>query len=206
MAFLYSKDKPMKTLRYIVPLVVGFVFFTPALAIEAPSVAAGAVKAGSVASEIPKLGKISPNGPYRLWIAINNVLPEYALSKGGRELKSRVEGLSAFEFEGKTPGDVLAQAKEYRATLDRLRVKFKLATVKTYKDPLGRAVTPGVVFVNAGHIMDATAHAFHATSKEPDTVILGGFYDVPVVTGKSPSHVFGLVELATRRLRLIAGS
>ena len=106
----------MKTLRYIVPLVGGFVFFTPALAIEAPSVAAGAVKAGSVASEIPKLGKISPNGPYRLWIAINNVLPEYALSKGGRELKSRVEGLSAFEFEGKTPGDVLAQAKEYRAT------------------------------------------------------------------------------------------
>lgn len=188
----------MKTLRFIAPLVVGLVFAIPAAANE------DADAAGSNPN-IVKLGKITPNGPYRLWFAINGVLPEYALSKGGRGLKSRVEGLTAFSFDGKTPGDVRARAAEYRAMLERLRAQLKLEKIKTYKDPLGRAVTPAVVFVNAGHIMDATVHAFHATSKEPDAV-LGVFYDVPVVDGKSPSHVYGLVDLAAIRLQLIAGS
>ena len=30
--------------------------------------------------------------------------------------------------------------------------------------------------------------------------------DIPVATGKTPSDVFGLVSLATRRLQLIMGS
>jgi len=39
-----------------------------------------------------------------------------------------------------------------------------------------------------------------------DRTLLGALYDVPVVTGKKPSHVFALVDLANRRLQLIAGS
>ena len=99
----------MKALLYIAPLVVGLVFAISAAANEAEDAA------GSNPTVV-KLGKITPNGPYRLWNAINNVLPEYALSKGGRGLKSRVEGLTAFSFDGKTPGDVLARVAEYRAT------------------------------------------------------------------------------------------
>ena len=189
----------MKIQRFMATLVVGLVIAMPAGAAE-PSPSAGAK-----AADVVELGNIPPSGPFQLWTSMNRVLPEYAMLKGGAELKARVEGLSATYFEGKTPADVLAQTAEYRATLEALRAQLNLPEVQIYKDPLGRTVTPGVVFVNSGYIMDATVRTYHTASDKPD-VSLGGFYDVPVIAGKTPSDVFGLVHLATKRLQLITGS
>ncbi len=155
--------------------------------------------------EIVKLGKITPNGPYRLWSAINKVLPDYAALAGGAALRAQIEGMAVADASGKNPGHVLAQTAAFRDLLEAMRNELKLAKVEVYKDPLGRAVTPAVVFVNAGFNMDALVEAYHVALNKP-AAEHGKFYDVPVASGKTPSDVYALVELATRRLALIQGS
>ncbi len=186
----------MKTLGFIATLAVGLLLAVQPSAAQTP--AADSKKESAV-----ELGEISPDGPFRIWTSINRVLLDYALVSGGEGLKSQVQGLSAGQFDAMTPGDVLAQSVEYRNTLERLRDRLKLSKVPVYVDPLGRAVTPGVVFVNAGHIMDATVAALFTASDKPDKSF-GDLYDVPVTSGKTPSDVFALVSLATSRLELIA--
>lgn len=195
----------MKCLNVLLPLAVSLILAAPAGAAESSSEVAGAPAVGSTEESVIELGKISPDGPYRIWNAVNKVLLEYASLKGGGELRSRVQGLNAGQFDGKTPADVLAQAAEFRDTLERLLDRLQLPKVEIYKDPLGRQVTPGVVFVNAGHIMDAVVAAFYSASNKPDQS-LGDLYDVPVTTGKTPSDVYALTYLATQRLQLIAAS
>lgn len=99
----------------------------------------------------------------------------------------------------------MAQTEIFRAILENIREQFKLSEIKTYKDPLGRKITPAVVFLNAGNILDSLVETLYVSSKQSADA-LGRFYDVPYVAGKTPSDVFGLVHLATRRLQLIAGS
>lgn len=99
----------------------------------------------------------------------------------------------------------MTQTAEFRSVLERLLGQLKLAKVQVYKDPLGRKVTPGVVYVNAGYIMDSLIFALHTASASREKP-LGDLYDVPAATGKTPSDVFGLVSLATRRLQLITAS
>ncbi len=179
---------------------------TPRVGItESPSDLAGTPRVGSSNNGIIELGKISPNGSYRLWSAVNDVLLDYASLEGGDELRSQVQALTAYRFNGKSPADVLAQAAVFRDALEQLLERLQLPKVEVYEDPLGREATPGVVFVNAGNIMDALVAAFHSASNRSDES-LGDLYDVPVATGKTPSDVFGLVFLATRRLQLIAAS
>ena len=125
--------------------------------------------------------------------------------EGGEELKSRIAGVFAGQSDGKIPGDVLTQTDEFRDVLEKLLGQLKLAKVQVYKDPLGRKVTPGVIYVNAGYIMDSIILALHTASPSQDKP-LGDLYDVPTATGKTPSEVFGLVSLATRRLQLIMAS
>lgn len=191
--------------RCFAPLLVGLILASPAMAADSPSNVAGATTVPAKAAWIPKLGQIKPSGPFRLWTAINKVLPQYASLKGGKGLKSQVEGVPAEKFEGMSPGDVMAQTAEFRAMLKTLRAPLKLAKIKTYEDPLGRKVTPAIVFINAGHILDAVVQTFYVSSNKSYTA-LGEFYQVPFVAGKKSDDVFALVYLATRRLRLIAGS
>ena len=173
--------------------------------IAVPALTAANSPAAAAPEAVIKLGKISPNGPFRLWSAVNALLPAYAKLKGGAALRSRVAGLTAANAAGKKPGDVMVQTVEFRGLLDAIRQQRKLAKIETYKDPLGRAITPAVVFVNAGFNLDALVEIYYATLNKPGANV-GQYYEIPLATGKSPSDVYALVELATRRLRLIRGS
>lgn len=185
----------MKFLKGFAPLMVGLLLAAPSIAAESRSDAAW----------IPELGEINPSGPFRLWTAINKVLPEYASLKGGKELRSRIEGMSAGKFEDKTSGTVMSQTNKFREVLERIRVRYNLPKIKSYQDPLGRKITASTAFLNAGHILDSIVETlFIASNKSKGE--LGELYDVGYVGGKTPSDVFGLVNLATRRLQLIAGS
>ncbi|MBT3533844.1 MAG: hypothetical protein HN478_08195 [Rhodospirillaceae bacterium] len=186
----------MKLLKILGPMLTALILAAPVQAAQTAADGKG---------DMVKLGKITPNGPYRFWAAINKVLPDYAAVTGGAELHAQVKTLSAHPAAGRTPGDVMVQTAEFRDLLEILRRRLKLAKIEIYKDPLGRAVTPGVVLANAGFNMDALVETYRAAAKKPEES-LGHFYDVPVMNGKSPSDVYGLVELATRRLRLIQGS
>ena len=190
----------MKLLKLVSPVFAAFIFIAPVMAAE-KSAASDTVATG----EVVKLGKITPNGPFRLWSAINRVLPAYAASTGGADLRAQVESLSVVDASGKKPGDVMVQSTTFRSVLEEIRAELKMDKIEVYKDPLGRAVTPGVVFVNAGFNMDGIVETFRAHAKKSD-VDYGGFFEVSVFKGKSPSDVYALAELAVRRLRLIKGS
>ena len=49
----------------------------------------------------------------------------------------------------------MAQTEIFRAILEDIRDQLKLSEINTYKDPLGRKITPAVVFLNSGHVLDA---------------------------------------------------
>ena len=97
---------------------------------------------------------------------------------------------------------MLAQGTTFRAALNSERAKYKLSPTRKYLDPQGRAVTPAVVFLNAGHLLDALARLIEADPKGKNMRV-GEIYDVPKFSGKTPSHVFDLAELASRRVALI---
>lgn len=183
--------------------IIASLSFASIFAVSALS--AGYSPAAAAPKEVIKLGKITPNGPFRLWSAVNALLPVYAELKGGAALRSRVAGMNAANAAGKKPGDVMVQTVQFRSLLDAIRKQRKLAKIETYKDPLGRAVTPAVVFVNAGFNLDALVETYYTTLNKPGTTV-GQYYQTPLASGKTPSDVYALVELATRRLRLIQGS
>ena len=195
----------MRPSVFLAPLALGLILAAPAGAAITSSVVTEASPVLSTDADVVELGPITPDHPYQIWTAINDVVLKYALMKGGDELKSRVAGVYAGQSDGKTPGDVMTQTDEFRVVLEKLLGQLKLAKVQVFKDPLGRKVTPGVVYVNAAYIMDSIIFALHTASPSQDKP-LGDLYDVPLATGNTPSDVFGLVSLATRRLQLILGS
>ncbi len=153
----------------------------------------------SSAAEVVELGKISPNGPYRIWSSINAGLVELAYHKGGEALKSQVSAMSPVVALGKKPGHVLAQGDIFRALLD---ANLESPTA-IYKDPLGRDITPGVVYVNATNMLDGLFVNIVAEAKG-NADGLGDIYINEAVEGKTPSDVYALVYLATRRMQLIS--
>lgn len=185
----------MRIIRTLLVLAIGVILAGPALAASDTAKSIDEVY-------IPELGKITPDGPFRLWTAMNNVIPEYAMLVGGKELKAKVLKLSVSSFTGKSPGNVMEQTESARALLNRLAVKYKLPKAARYTDPLGRAVTPAVVFLNAGNLLDTLVESYFVASDKSE-LGLGRFYTVPEFTGKKPNDVYGLVELATRRLEVI---
>jgi|APSaa5957512535_1039671.scaffolds.fasta_scaffold109352_1 hypothetical protein len=200
----------MKTLTVFGSLVFAMMYAVPVLAADtSPSTqgtTAGTAMAHKASTAVaPELGKITPNGPYRIWTAINAVLPDYAMLKGGAALRAKVEGLTAVPVSGKKPGEVLRQGMQFKGVLEALRERQKLNNIDIYTDPLGRDVTPGVVYVNAGFGLDGIVECYHLALNDPDATH-GKYYGVPAASGKTPSDVYALVELATRRLRLIEGS
>ena len=164
----------MRALRMLLVLTLAVFLVTPALA------------AGE--ADLPKLGKITPNGPYQLWSGINSLIPEYALLKGGKGLKSQVMAQTATAFSGKTPGDVMQQTEVARNLLDLIAASNKVPKAATYKDPLGRAVTPAVVFLNAANLMDTFVRSYDAAANK----------SMPGL-GKYYAHPMGLVRQFTGR-------
>lgn len=182
----------MKLSIIIAPLVLGLLFTAPASVAQSQSETASVVE----------LGKITPNDSYQLWSAINRALLEYAGAIGGKKLQFDVVEVYADLAFDMTPADVMTQTADFRVVLDMILDQLKLAKSQTYEDPLGRKVTPGVVYVNAGYLLDSTIFALHTTSDRQGKP-LGDLYVVPTAADKTPNDVFELVSLATNRLRLI---
>ena len=96
-----------------------------------------------------------------------------------------------------TPGDVLVQVAAFRDKLDRLNAASGLEETPIYHDPQGGEVTPSVVFLNSGNVLDSLVLLLIRIDGER---LVGGFYARHDFTGRTPSNVFGLVELANRRI------
>ncbi len=125
----------------------------------------GTSPAAAGSDEVAKLGKITPNGPYRLWTAINGLLPSYAALKGGAGLRTQVENMVAVDAFGKKPGDVMVQTVDFRNLLETIRDQSKRRSKNT---PLRRPDCPAAGGVKIRHWI-----AFHRVSGRLEDVLSG---------------------------------
>ena len=146
---------------------------------------------------------LTPSHVFGLWTNINAALVSVAdASSGGQNLDDSLTSTKPDRFENKKPADVLARAIEFRAKLDRLLAEHGMAPTKRYPRGAGRG-TPSVGFLNSGLLLDAVVGWIIANTTKQQQV--SPFYAHHAFSGKTPSDVFGMVDLANRRIdRILA--
>ncbi|NQU69539.1 MAG: hypothetical protein HQ514_03265 [Rhodospirillales bacterium] len=111
-----------------------------------------------------------------------------------------MKALAPENFQNKKPSEVLGQVAVFRDRLDALRKRAGLPVTGHFKNTDGK-ITPSVVFLNTGFVLDSAAEWIIKSSN--NTVSAGEFYIPFVIKGKTPSDAFAMAELATRRIDLI---
>ena len=150
---------------------------------------------------------LTPSQVFGLWTNINSAVLTHArnLSDDEAWLRQLAE-LEARKFSGKTPKDVLGQVKLFEARFSKLVVGIRRHMEKTnfakevtflLRDD-SSVVTPSLVFLNSGRVLVQIVHAVVITSdgKQP----ISPFFAEHDFKGKVPIDVYGLVDLALRRL------
>ena len=141
---------------------------------------------------------LTPSHVFATWININTSL--VALGQANAKDDGRTAQLKAMKpevFEGKKPSDVLDQVVAFRSKIDRLRLQYGLKPSPVYRDPTGGVVTPSVVFMNSGHVLDSTISLLIRLDGKH---LVSRYYTRHEISGKSPSDVYGQVTLANRRM------
>ncbi len=141
---------------------------------------------------------LTPSHVYSLWTNINAALVTLGPAMtGSDDISKHLEGMTPSAVKNKTPGDVLGQVAVFRTKLDRIGISSGLKATQVYSDPKGGKVTPSVVFLNSGNVLDSLVLLLIRTD---DKQLVSGFYKRHEFSGKTPSNVFSLVELANRRM------
>ena len=143
---------------------------------------------------------MTPSHVFGLWANINAVITGLAKSTENSAAERQLKSLTSQTFSGKTPGDVLQQVGIFRNKLDAYGNRRNVPPTKVYRNASGNKITPSVVFLNSGHVLDSMARLMIRT--DPNHLI-SGYYRQQQLSGKTPSDVFGIVELANRRLDII---
>lgn len=146
---------------------------------------------------------MTPSNVVSLWTNINSALLASAEIAGKDKGRGALEDLTIGNFPGKKPADVLQQVIAFRAKLDRISRKRGLKPTKIYTDPAGGTVTPSVVFMNSGYVLDSMVLTVIKLDGER---LVSGFYTWHKISGKKPSDAYAMVELANRRLELLRRS
>lgn len=172
----------------------GRIFLTVLAAVMAMGLAT--VEVGAV-----ELG-MTPSHVVSLWTNINDALITSGKATGDENLVKHLIVMKPIAANGKKPGDVLKEVEAFRAKLDQFAKKqgLKKATL-VYKDPEGGTVTPSVVFVNSGYVLDSLLRVL---IKQDADQLISGFYTRHDISGKKPNDAYMLVELANRRLDVLS--
>lgn len=144
---------------------------------------------------------LKPGQVYSLWTNINDCLLEFAgVVSDDLDWHEELAALPIRSFPGKRPADVLAQAERYRATLDRLRHLAELSP--TQRVPRDQAhISHSDVYLTSSEVLHAQVELLiRFTGPEQ---LVSQFYVRRRDDEKTPSHVFAVVELASRRLEQI---
>ena len=144
---------------------------------------------------------LTPNHVYNVWTNINNVIVKIAEKKSSGATYGTISNMEPKNFTGKIPGDVLKEVIQFRGKLDILKKQYNLKTTDKKDVANGEKITPSHVFLNSGFVLDSSAELL-ITITNKDTLI-SPFYKNREISGKPPSNVFQMVDLATRRLDLI---
>jgi hypothetical protein len=159
-----------------------------------------------VAAQSVELG-LTPSPVYSLWVNINKAALTYARARSiDEDWLGELGQMKPGKFSGKIPANVLEMVKRFNIRLDMLDVSGTVnPTKKLLEGDLpqllaseGNRVTPSLVYLHSGHVLVDIAGDILETSATPPEI--SPFFAVRRYTGKTPSDVFGLVDLALRRL------
>lgn len=141
---------------------------------------------------------LTPSHVFATWMNINETLISLGSSVDeSGALSESIAAMKATEFTGKKPGEVLNQLTIFRGKLDKLSAKHGQKPTAIFKDPAGGTVTPSVVFMNSGHVLDSTVLLL-ATLDEDQ--LISSFFTRYDISGKTPNGPYSLVDLANRRI------
>ena len=141
---------------------------------------------------------LTPSQVYSIWVNINDAL--FACARVVSDDDAWHQSLVSMEprrVYWKRPADVLKRVAAFRHRLDSLRRQSGRPPTRQMTPRLAE-ITPSVVFLHSGHVRDRLVE-WLIENTGPEQLV-SQFYVRHVYVGKSPSHVFGLVDLATRRI------
>lgn len=151
---------------------------------------------------------LTPSHVYGLWLNINTVFIDLQKEElSNSRVLAGIEGMQPLVFEGKKPANVLALAKPLHQNLMKA---FNLSAppptpnwVKSYQALEGKSglveTTPSQVYLLSSFILNSLVEKYVAVSN--GTKPISRFYSDHKVSNKTPSDVFGLVDLISRRLK-----
>lgn len=153
---------------------------------------------------------LTPSHVYSLWSNINRSLLIYAkIVNIEPEKVKRIENMQPRHFEGKKPADVYAMATKVQNGL-KGQIHWSTETPQWLIEyqkagktavPENDELTPSAVFLISMQLLNGiVAVVVDNTGWE---VPVSDLYTSDVPSGKVPSDVFGLVDLALRRIELI---
>lgn len=141
---------------------------------------------------------LTPSHVYSLWTNINqSLIASSRLVSADSDLPETMSAMEPKTFTGKKPADVLELLILYRAKLDRLLRDRNLP--KTKRTAAGsETISPSDVYLNSGHVLNAQV-MWMVVSTGPEQTV-SQFYTRHGFSGKTPSDVYALVEIANRRM------
>lgn len=138
----------------------------------------------------------TPNEVYSHWLSMNEAL---LLLTTDKNITSKISRLQANEYSDKMPSDVLNEVVAFKGKLDALRQKNDLGETPHENIPTTDQVTPADVLVYSEPLLNAMQElAIQINQDNKDCS-----FHSETVTGKQPSDVFGLVDLANRKIDLL---
>ncbi len=144
---------------------------------------------------------LTPSHVYGLWTNINHAIIDLARVLLDDDARIReLEAMKPKVFSGKAPADVLKIVAVFRAKLNLRRHESELGRTTRLRI-IGSEVTPSVVFLSSGHVLDSTVELL--VQHTGPNHLISQYYVPRSFSGKRPDNVFGLVDLANRRMQLL---
>ncbi len=156
---------------------------------------------------------LTPSPVYGLWGNINRAVIVYASVRStDKDWIKELGNMRPNKFYNKAPADVLKLVDRFRTKLRELDdgmsgntsdtlLEGKLPNLLLSED---NSITPSLVYLHSGQVLVNIANDILQTSVEP--IEISNFFQEYSFTGavKTPSDVFGFVDLGVRRLEEIA--
>ncbi len=156
---------------------------------------------------------LTPSPVYSLWQNINKAVIAYAgVRSSDKDWIKELGNMPPNKFHDKAPVDVLELVDGFRTKLSKLDdgvssntsdtlLEDKLPNLLSSED---NSVTPSLVYLHSGQVLVNIVNDILQASIEP--IEISYFFQENSFIGaaKTPSDVFGLVDLGVRRLEEIA--
>jgi hypothetical protein len=144
---------------------------------------------------------LTPDQVYSHWSNINKaILSISKLTSKDAELIGRIDAMEVRIFTGSTPGDILELALHIEEKFDSLRIIAGLHPTRKIQIS-GASTTPTDVYILSSRILlSAVEWIINHSDKRR---LVTKYFERLEFQGKTPSGVYGLVDLADRRLHLV---